>query len=292
MPCMTRKGIWAALLACACALLFVIFTAAQESAPPASAARILLVPWKMVSGDRATLAVLDVNGRLTPNVAIDFSNGDKIKTDATGRALYVAPLKQGPLFASIVGRPGRVKTAVVSPQDAAASGVEIAMAPLTASLRDRFAITGGGFCGDADKNDVTVGGKKALVLASSPLALQILPPIDQEPGTARVAVSCGKQTIGSFSTAFLSLELQADRASLAPGQKRTMVVRVRGTGEKVRLEARNLAPEVVELEGGNPLRVSSTGGEDNDAKFQIVGRNRGRILISIRLLPHYVRPRS
>jgi len=288
---MKRSGISTAFV-CAAALLGAAAATAQEKAPAPSAARILLVPWKMVSGDRATLAVLDVAGRLTPGVTIAFSNGDKIKTDATGRALYVAPLKPGPLFAAIQGRPGRVRTTIVTPQEAAASGVEIAVVPGAASLKDRFVISGGGFCGDADKNEVTVAGRKALVLASSPLALQILPPAGQQPGAARVDVACGKQVVGSFSTVFLSLELEADHSPLAPGQKRTMVVHVGGTGEAVNLEARNLAPDVVELSGGNPLRLSSTGGEDNFAKFEIVGRNHGRILISIRLLPHYARPRS
>ena len=292
MRCVTRKRIWRTLLVCGSALLPVIATSGQESAPPASAARILLIPWKMVSGDRATLAVLDVGGRLTPNVTIDLSNGDRIKTDATGRALYVAPLKAGALYASIDGRPGRVRTTVVSPQEAAASGVEISTAPRTASLKDRFVVIGGGFCGDADKNEVTVGGRKALVLSSSPLALQILPPPDQGPGAARVEVSCGKQVVGSFSTVFLSLELDAGATTLAPGQKRMMLVHVEGTTEKVTLQAHNLAPDVVELTGGNPVRVLSTGGEQNYAKFEIVGRSHGRILISIRLVPHYARPRS
>ena len=54
-------------------------------ARPISGARILLMPRKIVSGERATLAVLDVAGRLTPGVTVVFSDGEKIKTDATGR---------------------------------------------------------------------------------------------------------------------------------------------------------------------------------------------------------------
>lgn len=273
------------------ALLLALLAAAQE-APPPSGARILLIPWKMVSGDRATLAVLDVDGRLTPNVTIEFSNGDRIQTDATGRALYVAPLNPGVLYAFIKGRPGRVRTTVVPPQDAAASGVEVSMAPRTASLKDRFAITGGGFCGDADKNEVTIDKRRALVLASSPLALQILPPSEQPPGLARVEVSCGKLAVGSFSMVFLSLELDADASPLAPGQKRTMTVQVKGTKEKVMLEARNLSPQVVQLSGGKAVRLLSSGGEENEAKFTLTGVNHGKMLISIRLVPHYARPRS
>src|SRR5260370_40034262 len=87
-------------------ILFVCLTAgvlapgtnAQQSAPAASGARILLLPRRIVSGERATLAVLDVNGRLTPGVTVNFSNGDRLTTDATGRALFVAPLDPGVSF--------------------------------------------------------------------------------------------------------------------------------------------------------------------------------------------------
>ncbi len=58
--------------------------------PVAKNARILLLPRKMVSGDRATLAVLDVNGRLTPGGMVAFSNGDHVTTNATGRGIFVA----------------------------------------------------------------------------------------------------------------------------------------------------------------------------------------------------------
>src|SRR5256885_14955877 len=100
------------VILCLGAIVFCCIAGAQQ-APDASNARILLVPRRMVSGERATLAVLDVNGRLAPGVTINFSNGDKISTDETGRALFVAPLTAGLLFASIEGRPGRVATAIL-----------------------------------------------------------------------------------------------------------------------------------------------------------------------------------
>jgi hypothetical protein len=59
----------------------------------------------------------------------------------------------------------------------------------------------------------------------------------------------------------------------------------------VELEARNLAPEVADLTGGNPARISSTGGADNFGRFQLVGRQHGTFLISMRLLPASARPR-
>jgi len=280
------------LLAAAGASILAIvlcFAGEAQQAPVASNARILLVPRRMISGERATLAVLDVNGRLTPDVTIQFSNGDKVKTDATGRALFVAPLNQGALFASIVGRPGRVATAIL-PAGSMESRSRIESVPHFATLVDRFEITGNGFCGDADKNTVTVGGQPAFVLASSPNALTILPPLDSAAGETEVTVSCGKQEQARFKLTLVSLRLEADTSPLQPGQERTLRVSVNGTREKIQLEARNLAAEVAELAGGNPARGFTSGGVENSVEFKVTGKKRGNFLISIKLLPMMIKP--
>jgi hypothetical protein len=127
------------LAACGLSLLFLGWPMRPaQQAPAASGARILLLPHKLVSGERATLAVLDVSGRLTPSVNVMFSNGDKVTTDATGRALFVAPLNPGTIFASIAGRGGRVVSTIVSPTDVPSSTEEVTAAPRFASLSDRF----------------------------------------------------------------------------------------------------------------------------------------------------------
>ncbi len=266
------------------------FARPQQQAPAASGARILLLPRRIVSGERATLAVLDVNGRLTPGVTVNFSNGDKLATDATGRALFVAPLTPGVLFASIAGRAGQVITAVIPPSEAASSSVEIASAPRVASLTDRFELLGRGFCGDADSNQVSVAGHPALVLASSPVSLVVLPPMDLGPGSAGVNISCANHQAPSFAVAFAALTMEADSSPLKPGEHRALTVRVRGTMAKIGLEARNLAPGIAELSGGSPIRLSSSGGAENFARFDLIGRKNGSFLISIRLVPSFARP--
>jgi hypothetical protein len=90
---------------------------------------------------------------------------------------------------------------------------------------------------------------------------------------------------------FLLLSLEADKSPLQPGQKRTLSVRIAGTQEKVMLDARNLAPGVAELAGGNPARAVSSGGAENVAEFPLSGKQHGNILVSIRLLPGAVRSR-
>lgn len=260
-------------------------------APAPSAARILLLPRRMVSGERATLAVLGVSGRLTPGAAITFSNGDRLKTDANGRALFVAPLNPGVIYGSIEGRAGRVSTLILTPAQASSSAMEISSAPHVASLTDRFEMFGKGFCGDADANQVTIGDRGALVLASSPVSLVVLPPMELPPGPAQVQVSCAKREAPEFTVLFVELGLQADSSPLKRGEHRTLTVRVSGTMEKVSLEARNLASDIAELVGGNPVRHFSSGEDENSAKFEIIGRKNGMFLISIRLVPTLEKPR-
>jgi IPT/TIG domain-containing protein len=288
---MLSSRFWFAVaLLCAAAFLLLGGVSAQQTAP-ASGARTLLLPRRIVSGERATLAVLDANGRLTPGVTVSFSNGDRLTTDMTGRALFVAPLNPGVVFVSIEGRPGRVPTAVLSPAEGAASSIEVSSAPRIAPISDRIELTGRGFCGDADANQVRIGGKAALVLASSPSSLVVLPPSDVAPGPAAVEVACAKRSTPIFTITFVALRLEADSSPLAPGEHRVLTVHVRGTSAKVELEAHNLAPNIAELAGGNPLRLSTSGGAENSAQFEITGRKHGSFLISIRLLSPVGPPR-
>jgi hypothetical protein len=279
------------VLALLSAALILSLSAPAQQPPPSSGARILLLPRKIVSGEHSTLAVLDVNGRLTPGVRINFSNGDRVTTDATGRALFVAPLNPGVISAVLAGRPGRVYTTILSPMEASSPSIEVSAAPRLASLSDRFELSGRSFCGDADANKVTVAGLPALVLASSPTSLVVLPPSELEPGDASVVVTCNKQDSQRFVVRFVELTLQADSSPLAPGDHRTLKVRVRGTPTKVGLEAHNLAPDIAELSGGNPSRLSTSGGADNTAVFQLTGKQHGSFVVSIRLLPSQSPPR-
>ena len=278
----TKCGLWiGALLA---PFMLLAPRAIAQKPPIAKNARILLLPRTMVSGERVTLAVLDMNGRLTPGATIAFSNGDHVTTNTTGRALFVAPLTPGALFATIQGRAGRLKTLVL-PSVAEPSAAEIVEAPHFASLSDRFELQGHGFCGDADKNVVQMNGQPALVLAASSKSIAILPPDDVDAGPADVTVSCNHGPAGAARITLLSLALDADRSPMQPGEKRTLAVKISGSSERVMLEARNLAPAIVELTGGNPAKAISSGGAENIAVFPLTGKAHGNILVSIRLLP-------
>ena len=278
----------------ACGLTFFLLTTGvcyAQQAPAPSGARILLLPRKLVTGERATLAVLDVAGRLTPAVKVDFSDGESVITDATGRALFVAPLNSGIIHAGIEGRAGRVISAVLTPAEVPSATEAVTAAPRVASVSDRFEFLGHGFCGDADANHVTIAGLPGLVLASSPASLTVLPPTNMDPGPAQVKLTCAQKSAVPFTILFVSLELEASDAPLAPGERRTLTVHVRGSSARINLEARNLSPEVAELEGGEKVRAVSSGGAENVANFELAGKQRGNFIVSIRLLAPLSAPR-
>jgi len=262
-------------------------SAAQKASPArsASAAQTLLLPRRIVSGEHATLAVLDANGRLAPGVIVNFSNGDQVKTDETGRALFVAPLNPGVIFGSLLGNPGRIPIVILTAAEAVTSLVEVSSAPREVSLTDRFELLGKGFCGDADANRVEISGRPAIVLASSPASLTILPPSDLEPGEATAQLACADRTSQPFSISLVSLELEADPSPLKPGEHRTLTVRARGTTAKVTLEARNLSLGIAALAKGNPATATSSGGKENLARFELIGRKNGSFAIAIHLVP-------
>jgi uncharacterized protein (DUF58 family) len=113
-----------------------------------------------------------------------------------------------------------------------------------------------------------------------------------DPGPASVKVRCGQKNSQTFTVVFLALELDAKSSTLAPGEHRTLQVHVTGSTSRINLEARNLAPEIAELKGGNVVHAVSTGGKENTVTFELLGKQRGSFVISIRLLSPLGIPRS
>jgi hypothetical protein len=138
---------------------------------------------------------------------------------------------------------------VIPPSESASSSPEIDSAPRVASLADRFEILGRGFCGDADSNQVSVASHPALVLASSPVSLVVLPPMDLGPGPATVDVSCAKHPAPPFPVTFAELDLDADSSPLKR-ENLTFLYYL----AKSRSKPAILLPEIAELSGGNLIR--------------------------------------
>ena len=182
-------------------------TAQQPPKPHASPApRLIILPPRLVAGAQATLAVLDSQGRLLPNVTVELSGGQNATTDMTGRAIFKAPDQPGTLVAKASGQGVTASATVVAPMilpdqvrhHGAPGAVHVASYPHAMTIHDRFTLEGAGFRGAADSNHVYLNGDPCLVVASSPVSLVALPGPSVPIGDVTLHVTVGGIDAGQF----------------------------------------------------------------------------------------------
>jgi hypothetical protein len=269
-----------------CLIIGILSTPCPADAQRASSATwyvTIVLPPKVVAGHPATLAILGADGRLAPNVSVVVGDGQSLKTDATGRASFTAPAASGVLFAEASGA-----SAVTLIDESPAPGAqtekgELAVAAVIA-LKDRFTICGGGFRGEADANRVTMNGDRALVVASSPECLVVLPSPRATPGAAKLTVnSSGSDR--SVTTTLVSLQFEAPQIAPVPGQRSGLTVHVEGSDAPLNVTIQNETPGVLEFLKGDTQEVKTTGGSRNVAQVQIGAIRSGDYSFSAKLIP-------
>lgn len=266
------------------ALLGAGTTLAQAPAPVADAAHTIVLPSKLVAGQRATLAVVDAEGKLAAGITVQFAGGATVTTDDTGRAAFVAPEEPGVITVRLA-RGAQATSTVLRAGDHPADELILDDVPTMVAIGSRFTVNGYGFRGEADENAVTVGEQPAIVLAASPVALVLAPHPQAKPGPAEFRIETGAGKAVTFSTTVVRLEVSADKPQLAPRERGRLTVRAVGTLTRVEIEARNLTPEIVRLRQGELQRVTTRGGLENTATFRLEGRAQGEYQIAVRLMP-------
>jgi len=286
--------------------------ARAQAAGPAHS--IVLAP-TLVAEAPATLAVLDVSGRLVPGVTVVLSDGHVLKTDLTGRARWVVPATPGPVqaripkssivaAATIVARPAESvpengsapAASTTSPSTLSATGeIGITDCPQFVDARDQFTVSGTNFEGDADENHVLLAGQMVLVLASSPTALVLLPSPDTPLGPGQFRVEGNGRASAPLMLTVVELDAVQPAGPLRIGVQAILIVRVRGTTEPLDVEVANWSPAVIKMlrstanpasssvSGANFQRVRTSGGEKNEAQIQIVPLAAGKFLVRARL---------
>ena len=254
---------------------------AQVSAPKTSPQSIVL-PLELVSGPPATLAVLSPDGRIVAGVKLVLSNGEVVTTDESGRAHFLVPPDTGILIARILGT--EMRAAARALHRPTTEELEIALAPATIALKEAFAVTGSGFQGDADRNQVELDGKSAFVLAASPTELVILASAKTVPGSVRLAVKAGESEV-SAQTALVDVSPDTKGDGVRPGKKGKLVLRITGTTQSVGLDVQNLSPDIVVFRHGDREHVRTRGGTDNSATVEVKGLRAGDFSYAATLEP-------
>ena len=275
--------------------------AAQQPQKPrvSLAPRTLLLPPRVVAGGQGTLAVLDSQGRLLPNVAVELTGGQTVKTDVTGRALFVAPNAPGRFVAKISSRGISASASVVASEVAGSTGtaagnsasLNLASYPHIQAIHDRFSLEGSGFRGAADSNHVFLNGDPCLILAASPISLVVLPGPRVPVGEVDLRISVAGMDAGPFAVSAVMLEFSGPAGSVDAGSSGKLILRAHGTTERLLVEVRNGSPGVIHLANGNLQRVQTSGGEENIAPVDVKFLTGGNYSVSARLVSGVVESR-
>jgi hypothetical protein len=247
-------------------------------------AATIVLPRQIVAGRPAMLAVLDEAGALLPGAQVEFRGGEKVTTDATGRAIFTAPAEAGVLLAQ--SGSAKATVTVIPPQENPPDGVQVNEVPLLISLHEPFSVGGSGFRGEIDGTRAWLGEQPALVLAASPVSLVVQAGPRTPPGATQLVIEVGGRSPGPVPVTLVLLEVAAQKKQLAPKEKGKLVVTVRGSEQRLEVEVRNLTPDVVKLpEGAKVLRTATRGGIVNNVEVEIEGRRTGDFSVSVRLIP-------
>lgn len=268
-------------------LRFFILALALVTAAPSPAqttGAVIVLPGRLVAGERATLAVLDAEGRLVPGAEVEFGGGTRMSTDATGRLTFPVPNVPGILRVSLVGQAANASAAVLALPKDSVDGFQILDVQRLVPIGERFTIYGAGFRGAADENHVLVGGQPAIVLAASPVVLLCLTGPKTEPGPAQLAVEIAGRSAGPAPVTLVRLEVTGEKPQLNAGERGHLIARVHGTAEPVEIEVRSLSPSVVRFLGGGVERQTTQGGAQNTATFEMVGIEGGDFSVEARLV--------
>jgi len=275
-----------ALLVGVCAVL----APAQEPLKPrvSPTPRLIILPPKIVAGAQATLAVLDSQGRLLPNIAVDLSGGQKVTTNVTGRASFKAAVEPGALTAIISGLAISASSNIVAPEDtgphAASGAINVVSYPRVIATHDRFILEGSGFQGVADLNRVYLNGDPCLVVASSPASLVVLPGPSVPVGDVNLHLTVAGMEAGQFPVSVVLLEFSGPPEAVSAGSSGKLMLRAHGTMLPLLLEVRNGTPGVIQLSKGNVQRVKTSGGDENIAPVEVKFVTGGNYAVSARVI--------
>lgn len=272
------------------ATLFPIFVFWAQDAPSVATAWnvTLVLPRKLVAGQPATLAAFGVDGKLAPGVSVDLGGVQRVQTDKTGRAYFITPPARNILIVKAAGNSAAALVDPASPANdtqtaAAASRSAISVAPFV-SIRDAFTICGPGLRGDTDVNHVKINGEASLVVAASPFCLSVLPGAKASPGPAKISVESAG-TAWTAPTTLVSLEFEAPNPPLVPEKKSSLVVRVRGSEQRLRIIVSNETPGVLRFLRGDAEELITSGGAANFAALKIEALRSGDYSFHARLVP-------
>ncbi len=274
-----QAGFLALALFVSSLILFLALNTPAQSTSSTTWAVSIVLPARLVSGQPATVAVLGVDGRLAPDITVDLGNGQRVKTDKTGRASFVAPMGGSVLIAAAAGN---AAAALIDPDVSTAAVETPVVAPMVSQL-DEFPICGNRFSGDADANHVTLNDDRAFVLAASPECLAVLASPRAIPGPAKISIETpGAQW--NVATTLVSLHFDPPLPPLVPEKRSKLVLHAQGSQQALRVSVANKTPGVLRFLRGDRQELLTSGGAQNSADVAVQAITTGDFSFQARIL--------
>jgi hypothetical protein len=256
-----------------------------QSNPSTTWAVTIVLPPKLVADRPATLAVLGVDGRLAEGVIVDLGSHSgidvRVKTDKTGRAVFLTPSDSSVLIAKASGASA---AALIDPPPAPNSPVATISPLSVASIQDAFPIWGGAFHGEAEADHVTLDGDPALVLAASPECLMILPGPRALPGPAKISIQMVRAPDWTGQTTLVALHFDPPDPPLVTEKKSNLVLHVQASDQPLDILVENKTPGILRFLRGDSQRLRTSGGAQNVATVEIQAISTGDFSFHARLL--------
>src|ERR1700735_5257711 len=260
--------------------------AAPQSAPSTTWAVTIVLPPNLAAARPATLAVLGVDGRLAEGVIVDLGSHSgvdvRVKTDKTGRAVFLTPVDAGVLIAKASGASA---AALIDPPPAPNAPQAAISLPPVVSLQDAFPICGGAFHGDVEANHVTLDGDPALVLAASPECLMVLPGPRALPGPAKISIQMARAADWNGETTLVALHFDPPTPPLVTEKKSNLVLHVQASDQPLNILVENKTPGILRFIRGDSQKLVTSGGPQNLATIEIQAISTGDFSFRARLLP-------
>lgn len=236
----------------------------------ASLTATIVAPEKAIAGQFLTTSIIDKDKNGEPSVELSF-NGAALATDSRGQALYMVPED---------ATPGRsLNVCLASRPELGANLVDI-LQPLTTSYeqqapkierissmvapRAMLVVEGHNFDGHADHNRILIDGlQEARIIAASPVQLKAILPAGVRPGNHSFCVGTAGMRSNSATVDVIAAEVQQDPREAGRENLSKLVVKVLGTSNKVNVRLTNNTPDVLRIQRGNEMLVTTPGGANN-----------------------------
>lgn len=248
----------------------------------------LIYPDRAIAGNFLTVAVLDKYGNPEASVELSF-NGATISTDARGQAMFMVPEDATPgrtLHVSLAARPELIPGVIdvlqplFSSTEANAPTIDNAskLVPNTKVL----VIDGHDFMGMAGKNRVMIDNStEAQVVASSPVQLKLKMPESLKPGTHKANIANSILRSNPIEFEFVKAAvLEGKKAKKGAGD---LIVKVEGTSKPVHVRLTNKTPDIIKINKGDELIVTTSGGEENTSRIEIKRLQKGDYRVDARI---------